>query len=90
MLEGVSPDHMTSVYSCFDVLVSPYVNVLGESFAIANVEAMAMGIPVIHFNIGGMRVCVCLRLVALRCSRGLVLFAHAGLLSSPRELLRCE
>ncbi len=52
----VGPRDMPSVYKCADVFVAPYVRNQSETFALANLEAMAMGVPFVHFGTGGIRV----------------------------------
>ncbi len=57
IVEFAPPDAVAAMYTCFDAFIAPYVRAATETFAIVNIEAMAMGLPVVHFNIGGMRVC---------------------------------
>lgn len=52
----IPPADLPLVYLCMDVFVAPYVRPATETFALTNLEAMAAGVPVIHFNTGGMRV----------------------------------
>ena len=53
----VPPEELPAAYACMDVYVGPYVYPATETFALTNLEAMAMGVPFIHFNTGGIRVC---------------------------------
>lgn len=46
------PADIPVALSCMDVIVSPS---LMESFSLSNIEAMAMGVPLLHFNVGGVR-----------------------------------
>ena len=55
-IEFVDPEHIPAVYTCFDVFVAPYIRQSTETFAQTLIEAMAMQVPVVHFNIGGIRV----------------------------------
>lgn len=52
----VEPKAVPSVYACMDVLVSPYIRPATETFGLANIEAMAMRVPFIHFGTGGIQV----------------------------------
>ncbi len=52
----VEPADTPAVYACMDVFVGPYVRPATETFALTNLEAMAMEVPFIHFNVGGIRV----------------------------------
>ena len=52
----VHPDRVPDAFACMDVFVAPYIRPSTETFALTVVEAMAMGVPVVHFDIGGMRV----------------------------------
>lgn len=38
--------------------MSPYMRAATETFALTNLEAMAMGVPLVTFGVGGIRVCV--------------------------------
>ena len=51
----LGPNDTPQAYMCMDVFVAPYVDRM-ETFGMAAVEAMAMGVPVLHFNVGGMQV----------------------------------
>jgi glycosyltransferase involved in cell wall biosynthesis len=52
----VAPEDVPAVYGCMDVFVAPYVRPATETFALTILEAMAMRVPVVHFNVGGIRV----------------------------------
>lgn len=54
----IDPDSIPLAYLCMDVFVAPYVRAATETFALTNLEAMALGVPMIHFNVGGIRVTV--------------------------------
>jgi len=40
-------------YAGMDVLVNPSLRAWSETFCIANIEAMALGVPVVSFGVGG-------------------------------------
>ena len=50
----VPPQELPGLYECVDVLVSPYIGM--ETYAITNIEAMAMALPFLHYGIGGIQV----------------------------------
>jgi hypothetical protein len=41
---------------CVAVFVAPYMNPSTETFGVANVEALSMSLPVLHFGVGGLQV----------------------------------
>ena len=46
-------DALNEMYASFDVVVQPALRAWSETFCIANVEAMAVGRPVVSFGVGG-------------------------------------
>ena len=44
---------VAAAYAGFDVVVNPSLRAWSETFCIANVEAMAVGVPVVSFGVGG-------------------------------------
>jgi glycosyltransferase involved in cell wall biosynthesis len=46
-------DNVASRLAALDVLVNPSLRAWSETFCIANIEAMAMSLPVVTFGVGG-------------------------------------
>jgi glycosyltransferase involved in cell wall biosynthesis len=51
-LPSTPPADVPALYACMDVFVAPY---LRDTFAVANIEAMAMEVPFVHFGLGGLQ-----------------------------------
>ena len=56
LITFIDPSDVPSAYACMDVFVAPYVRPATETFALANIEAMAMRVPFVHFGTGGIQV----------------------------------
>jgi hypothetical protein len=52
----IDPEDVPRAYKCMNVFVAPYTRPATETFALANLEALAMGVPFVHFGTGGIRV----------------------------------
>ena len=48
-------DDLVRSLAAMDVLVNPSLRAWSETFCIVNVEAMAMGVPLVSFGVGGIR-----------------------------------
>ena len=61
------PEDIPAHLACVDVYVCPSVQ---ETYGISVVQAMAMGLPVVHFGVGGLHVRARPHLPRSRCEVG--------------------
>jgi hypothetical protein len=76
----MDPKDVPGLYACMDVFVAPYVRPATETFALANIEAMSMRVPFVHFMTGGIQVRMC---SSAQC------FVYGAVKGSVQVLSRC-